>query len=57
VNFQLNDGLLLKYEEAFNTKKATFEKTKVISFTLLFVFLSNFARFVCFSFNDSRFML
>jgi hypothetical protein len=33
----------LKYEEAFSKEKATFEKTKVISFKLLFVFLSNFA--------------
>jgi hypothetical protein len=43
INSELNDGHLLKYEEAFSKEKATFEKTKVISFTLLFVFLSIFA--------------
>jgi hypothetical protein len=43
INGELNDGWLLKYEEAFSKKKATFEKTKIISFTCLFVFLSNFA--------------
>ncbi len=30
---ELNDGHLLKYEERSNKKKATFEKTKVISVT------------------------
>jgi hypothetical protein len=43
ISGELNDGHLLKYEEIFSKEKATFEKTKVISFTLLFVFLSIFA--------------
>jgi hypothetical protein len=33
---ELKDGYLLRYEEAFNEKKATFENTKIILHTLLF---------------------
>jgi hypothetical protein len=43
ISGELNDGHLLKYEEAFTKKKVAFEKPKVISFTLLFFFLSDFA--------------
>jgi len=43
ISGELNDDHLLKYEEIFSKKKATFEKTKVVSFTLLFVFLSIYA--------------
>jgi hypothetical protein len=40
---ELKNGCLLKYEETFNESKATLKKTKVISLTLLFVFLSKFS--------------
>jgi hypothetical protein len=43
ISGELNDGHLLKYEEALTKKKVAFEKPKVISFTLLFFFLSDFA--------------
>jgi hypothetical protein len=37
---ELKDGYLLRYEEAFNKKKATFENTKVILHTLQILFIS-----------------
>jgi hypothetical protein len=39
---ELKDGYLLKYVETFNKEKVIFENTKVISFTLLSIFFSNF---------------
>jgi hypothetical protein len=48
MNNELKDGYLLKYEETFNKEKVIFENTKVISFTLLFIFFSNFASMVIF---------
>jgi hypothetical protein len=43
ISGELNDGHLLKYEETFSKKKVEFEKPKVISFTLFFFSLSDFA--------------
>lgn len=43
ISDELKNGHLLRYEESFNKDKATFEKTKVISHSLLFIWLSTFA--------------
>jgi hypothetical protein len=45
---ELKDGYLLRYEEAFSKKKVTFENTKIILYTLLFISLQILQVYLCF---------